>query len=164
MVGTIRVRSRVSSNCREQRKLPPKTFCRSALPSLYTQSWFCQSRFGPVSQKTRGLPDEESLVYFVMSSNILTRVPAVHSSRFKLQGLLFENSFVVSLPGGTQTFQVHCLSNRLLRGYELGNLDTYLVVIAYTAIDHQIIDVVERRPLMRCRFQHNLVVQEVVVD
>src|SRR6266567_2232791 len=88
MVGRIRVCCCVSSNCREQRKLPPRMVCWSALPSLshrlamvYAMVVLPEPAW-PVSQKTRGLYDEKSLAHLVMSFNILTRVPGVHSSRF----------------------------------------------------------------------------------
>ena len=89
MVGMIRVRAWVSWNCREQRKLPPKMICWSALPLFSNRLAIVYAMVvlpepaWPVSQKTRGLADEWSLAHLMMSSNILTRVPFVHTSRFR---------------------------------------------------------------------------------
>ena len=89
-MGMILVASRVSSNCREQKKLPPKMVCGGpALPFLPNRLVIVYAIVvlpepaWPVSQNTRGLCDEQFLAQFVMSSNILTRVPVVHSSRFR---------------------------------------------------------------------------------
>ena len=89
MVGMIRVWVCVSWNCREQKKLPPKTVCWLTLPSssnclamVYAMVVLPEPAW-PVSQKTCGLASERSLAHLVMSSNILTRVPSVHTSRFR---------------------------------------------------------------------------------
>ena len=87
-VGRIGVWHCVSWNCREQRKLPPKTVwlglppCSNFLAMVYAMVVLPEPAW-PVSQKTRGLANEPSLAHLVMSPNILIRVPSVHTSRFR---------------------------------------------------------------------------------
>ena len=118
MVGMIRVRSRVSSNCREQRKFPPKTVCRSASTDLESLGYgICNRRFSrsgltrqpeDTGAPRRGIvgPLGDVLQYLDTGSD---------RAFFTPEGLVFEIGFVVSHLGGTQAIQVSLLFNRLGR-------------------------------------------------
>jgi len=81
--GTIRVTSRVSSNYREQRKLPPKMVCWPTLPKcLVSNRGF--ARTGLASQPEHiAVTSERTLAHSVMSCSEYLDTSSMHSSRFK---------------------------------------------------------------------------------
>ena len=89
-VGIIRICRLVSSNWREQKKVPAKTV-RRPVCSFFSSLWkywamvyaivVLPEPAWPVSQKTGGLSAEMALAHAIISFRISSRVPSVHGSR-----------------------------------------------------------------------------------